>query len=230
MAGATPSHMEPDSISPPAATPAPPAAAAATALPSPAATWSRSGARPKGSAPNLPLNLPAHQPLLTDMTRGDHPISSQQNRQLGKSSSFRRRLLMEAVNRRSGDLPCPQVPEKQPPELDHSRTSGALAAAADVPSSTTTSVAAAPALSHTASNKAPTPLFPPTALIVGDSIVRHIRFANAATHCFPGATTADILEKLPGLLESAPPTITRIIVLECDTCHCVVLVGTAWVK
>lgn len=83
-------------------------------------------------------------------------------------------------------------------------------------SSSSTPAAAAPVPSHTAVNLEPTPLFPPTALIVGDSIVRHIRFANALTHCFPGATTADILEKLPGLLESAPLTITKVIV-HCGT-------------
>ncbi|CAJ1074010.1 hypothetical protein GBF38_007428, partial [Xyrichtys novacula] len=56
------------------------------------------------------------------------------------------------------------------------------------------------------------PLFPPTTLIVGDSIARGIRFFNAITRSFPGATVADITAKLPGLLQSLPPSIHRIIV------------------
>ncbi|CAJ1055551.1 LOW QUALITY PROTEIN: uncharacterized protein LOC116399339 [Xyrichtys novacula] len=58
----------------------------------------------------------------------------------------------------------------------------------------------------------PPPLFPPTTLIVGDSIVRGIRFFNAITRSFPGATVADITAKLPGLLQSLPASIHRIIV------------------
>lgn len=58
----------------------------------------------------------------------------------------------------------------------------------------------------------PRPLFPPTTLIVGDSIIRHVRFFNTITHCFPGATVPVILNKLPELLRSLPPTVTRIIV------------------
>lgn len=57
----------------------------------------------------------------------------------------------------------------------------------------------------------PQPLFPPTALLVGDSIIRYCKFFNATTHCFPGATARTILDKLPGLLQSAPPTINKII-------------------
>uniref|UniRef100_A0AAQ6ISP4 SGNH hydrolase-type esterase domain-containing protein n=1 Tax=Anabas testudineus TaxID=64144 RepID=A0AAQ6ISP4_ANATE len=63
------------------------------------------------------------------------------------------------------------------------------------------------------------PLFSPTTLIVGDSITRHIRFFNAATHCFPGATVPVILDKLPSLLDSLPSSIVRVIVHvgSCDT-------------
>ncbi|XP_049889966.1 uncharacterized protein LOC126383485 isoform X2 [Epinephelus moara] len=62
---------------------------------------------------------------------------------------------------------------------------------------------------HSAS---PRPLFPPTTLITGDSITRHIRFFNAVTHCFPGATVPVILQKLPDLLNTLPSSIHRIIV------------------
>uniref|UniRef100_A0A671VMR4 SGNH hydrolase-type esterase domain-containing protein n=1 Tax=Sparus aurata TaxID=8175 RepID=A0A671VMR4_SPAAU len=56
------------------------------------------------------------------------------------------------------------------------------------------------------------PLFSPTTLIIGDSITRNIRFFNATTCCFPGATVPVILGKLPGLLQSLPSSITRIVV------------------
>ncbi|CAJ1078495.1 hypothetical protein D4764_12G0010930 [Xyrichtys novacula] len=55
----------------------------------------------------------------------------------------------------------------------------------------------------------PRPLFPPTTAIIGDSIVRHVRFFNAVTHCFPGATVPTLLHKLPELLGSLPSSITR---------------------
>ncbi|CAJ1073701.1 hypothetical protein D4764_12G0010930 [Xyrichtys novacula] len=59
--------------------------------------------------------------------------------------------------------------------------------------------------------QSPRPLFPPTTLIVGDSIVRNIRFFNAITRCFPGARVLDILTHLPTLLKSLPTSIQRII-------------------
>ncbi|XP_068561742.1 LOW QUALITY PROTEIN: uncharacterized protein [Cebidichthys violaceus] len=58
----------------------------------------------------------------------------------------------------------------------------------------------------------PRPLFNPTTLITGASIIRNTHFFNAATHCFPGATAQDILLKLPGLLHTLPSTIRQIIV------------------
>ncbi|CAJ1050757.1 hypothetical protein D4764_12G0010930 [Xyrichtys novacula] len=60
--------------------------------------------------------------------------------------------------------------------------------------------------------QSPRPLFPPTTLIVGDSIVRNIRFFNALTRCFPGARVLDILTLLPTLLKSLPTSIQRIII------------------
>uniref|UniRef100_A0A3B5A9A4 SGNH hydrolase-type esterase domain-containing protein n=1 Tax=Stegastes partitus TaxID=144197 RepID=A0A3B5A9A4_9TELE len=58
----------------------------------------------------------------------------------------------------------------------------------------------------------PRPLFPPTTLIIGDSITRNIRFFNATTRCFPGATFPVILAKLPGIIQTLPSSVRRIIV------------------
>uniref|UniRef100_A0A7N8XT48 SGNH hydrolase-type esterase domain-containing protein n=1 Tax=Mastacembelus armatus TaxID=205130 RepID=A0A7N8XT48_9TELE len=65
----------------------------------------------------------------------------------------------------------------------------------------------------------PRPLFPPTTLIIGDSIIRNVRFFNATTHCLPGAMVSDILAMLPGLLPTLPSSISRVIVHigTCDT-------------
>ncbi|CAJ1059683.1 hypothetical protein D4764_12G0010930 [Xyrichtys novacula] len=60
--------------------------------------------------------------------------------------------------------------------------------------------------------QSPRPLFPPTTLIVGDSIMKNIRFFNAITRCFPGARVLDILTLLPTLLKSLPTSIQRIII------------------
>uniref|UniRef100_A0A3P8VXL9 SGNH hydrolase-type esterase domain-containing protein n=1 Tax=Cynoglossus semilaevis TaxID=244447 RepID=A0A3P8VXL9_CYNSE len=49
-------------------------------------------------------------------------------------------------------------------------------------------------------------------LIIGDSITQDICFINAATHCFPGATVPDILDKLLEIMHSLPTSIKRIIV------------------
>ena len=65
---------------------------------------------------------------------------------------------------------------------------------------------------------APLPLFLPTTLIVGDSIIRNRHFFNAATHCFPVATVPVITSKLPGLLPSLPSSVRRVIV-HVGTCN-----------
>uniref|UniRef100_A0AAV2JDI2 Uncharacterized protein n=1 Tax=Knipowitschia caucasica TaxID=637954 RepID=A0AAV2JDI2_KNICA len=65
---------------------------------------------------------------------------------------------------------------------------------------------------HRAPSPRPRPLFAPTTLIVGDSIVRHVRFFNAVTHCITGATVPDLLIRLPPLLQSLPDTISKVIV------------------
>nr|XP_057928423.1 uncharacterized protein LOC131129192 isoform X1 [Doryrhamphus excisus]XP_057928424.1 uncharacterized protein LOC131129192 isoform X1 [Doryrhamphus excisus]XP_057928425.1 uncharacterized protein LOC131129192 isoform X1 [Doryrhamphus excisus]XP_057928426.1 uncharacterized protein LOC131129192 isoform X1 [Doryrhamphus excisus] len=64
-----------------------------------------------------------------------------------------------------------------------------------------------------ASSAPPRPLFPPTTIIIGDSITRNIRFFNAITYCFPGATVPLIHSKLVDIVErSLPPSVRRIIV------------------
>uniref|UniRef100_A0A667XT94 SGNH hydrolase-type esterase domain-containing protein n=1 Tax=Myripristis murdjan TaxID=586833 RepID=A0A667XT94_9TELE len=44
----------------------------------------------------------------------------------------------------------------------------------------------------------------PTTLIIGDSIVRHVRMRGAFTLSFPGATVMDITGKIPDILSSHP--------------------------
>uniref|UniRef100_A0A3B3DWF6 SGNH hydrolase-type esterase domain-containing protein n=1 Tax=Oryzias melastigma TaxID=30732 RepID=A0A3B3DWF6_ORYME len=85
------------------------------------------------------------------------------------------------------------------------RQQGEAAAVAQVRSAASTPVSASPAPAS------PPPLFFLTTAIIGDSIIRKVRFFNAVTHCFPGATVLDILEKLPELLRSFPSTVRRLI-------------------
>ncbi|CAJ1050928.1 LOW QUALITY PROTEIN: uncharacterized protein LOC116399339 [Xyrichtys novacula] len=65
------------------------------------------------------------------------------------------------------------------------------------------------------------PLFAPTTVIIGDSITRGICFFNVTTLSFPGATAADIANKIPSLLRSLPSSIRRIIVhIGCNDTAC----------
>uniref|UniRef100_A0A3B3V567 SGNH hydrolase-type esterase domain-containing protein n=1 Tax=Poecilia latipinna TaxID=48699 RepID=A0A3B3V567_9TELE len=57
----------------------------------------------------------------------------------------------------------------------------------------------------------PQPLFQPTTLIIGDSIIRKVRYFNAITHSIPGATASIILNKLQDLYPSLPSSIKRIV-------------------
>ena len=141
-----------------------------------------------------------------DPRRIENPMVQQTKRPLSRisTSSARRRILKEAVLRRSGGLPRPDPTGNTP-----------SAAAPGSPSSPSParshSVDYAPA-SRESLHLPPLPLFQPTTLILGDSIVRNIRFFNAITHCFPGATVSDIMDKLPVLLQSVPSSINRVIV------------------
>ena len=57
----------------------------------------------------------------------------------------------------------------------------------------------------------PPPPPPPTVLIIGDSMVRNIHIPNAITYCYPGANTKFILDRLPIILASIPPTIKQLV-------------------
>ncbi|XP_073328899.1 uncharacterized protein [Pagrus major] len=125
----------------------------------------------------------------------------------------RRKFLKEAVLRRSGglrhhtlqaDSPPPVAETDDPPQHLSGRALPPILRTTHGPDGG--SSPSRPARPH------PRPLFPPTTLIIGDSITRNIRFFNATTCCFPGATAPKILEKLPGLLQSLPSSITRIVV------------------
>ena len=107
-----------------------------------------------------------------------------------------------------------------PPRLPPGTAAAAAAAAASSTALGPGSAATAstlcppsrPADSAPGTSTAPRPLFSPTALLIGDSIIRNCRFFNASTHCFPGATVRTILDKLPELLNSAPPSVDKLII------------------
>uniref|UniRef100_A0A3B3CSV3 SGNH hydrolase-type esterase domain-containing protein n=1 Tax=Oryzias melastigma TaxID=30732 RepID=A0A3B3CSV3_ORYME len=126
--------------------------------------------------------------------RAGAPITSS----VSTTRSKRRQLLREAVKRRSGIAAQPRGSLNPEPlvseELDPSGHSYTGHQQVQVPHSPIT------------------PLFPPTTLIIGDSIIRNICFANATTCCYPGATVSVILDKLLYLLPELPPTIIRIII------------------
>lgn len=44
----------------------------------------------------------------------------------------------------------------------------------------------------------------PVTLVVGDSIVRHIKSKSSITYCFPGAKVLDMVKKIPALLSDHP--------------------------
>ncbi|CAJ1081981.1 LOW QUALITY PROTEIN: uncharacterized protein LOC116399339 [Xyrichtys novacula] len=132
-------------------------------------------------------------------TRLDHRSESRP-----ASSAARRRFLRDAVRRNSAG-PVSAAPDRSgrpsPQPLASTVSTAPLS-----PRTPTTSPASDTGAMH------PPPLFPPTTLIIGDSIIRGIRYFNAITRSFPGATVADITAKLPGLLQSLPASIHRIIV------------------
>ena len=116
------------------------------------------------------------------------------------ASSARRRLLKEAVIGRSGVHPGPLSAEEDPMSRSEpcphrgpqSRGSGSV---------------------HPPANSSPPPpLFPPSTLIIGDSIIKKVRYFNAITHSLPGATITVIIKKLLNILPSLPISINRIIV------------------
>ncbi len=134
-----------------------------------------------------------------------HRSSSQRSSSRTSTSSLRLKLLKDAVPLRSGEVPCPDQVVSSPSSPD----------TADLPCPhhlQTDRVDAARNGRVPSCTPPPRPLFPPTTLIVGDSITRNICFFNTITHCYPVSQVMDILEKLQGLLRSLPPSITRLIV------------------
>ncbi|KAL7382253.1 hypothetical protein ABVT39_019537 [Epinephelus coioides] len=151
-------------------------------------------------------------PLLADSAQvtGSSATELQRPASRSASSSARRRILRDAVLQRSGGLPRPEPKEKGNPSPGSPRS--ASAPPPPHQPAEAHSVDRASSNHETPQFSSPRPLFSPTTLIVGDSITRNIRYFNAATHCFPGATVPVILEKLPGLLRSLPSSITRVLI------------------
>ncbi|KAG8004732.1 Stonustoxin subunit alpha [Nibea albiflora] len=119
----------------------------------------------------------------------------------------RRRLLKEAMIRRSGGLPGASLKQTTCPPAQTTRSG--LSTCKPRKAAPMEGLQHCPDGPHISS---PRPLFPPTTLIIGDSITRDIRFINAATHCLPGATVPHILDKLLEMMHSLPTSIKRIIV------------------
>lgn len=129
------------------------------------------------------------------------------------ASASRRKFLKEAVLRRSGglchhtlqaDSPARGAEMADPPQHLSRRALPPILLTTHGPDGGSSP-------SHLAKPH-PRALFPPNTLIIGDSIIRNICFFNATTCCFPGTTAPEILEKLPGLLQSLPSSITHIVV------------------
>ena len=155
---------------------------------------------PSADAPAVPARSKA------DRSQSSTPAAALQPLVANNAAGSRHRILREAVLRHSGVLPRPQ-PVSPAPRAD-------IAAPRPLSPVGPCSVDTAIPLSGSKVPRlsAPRPLFLPTTLIVGDSIIRNTRFFNAATHFFPGATVPVITSKLPGLLCSLPSSIRRVIV------------------
>ncbi|XP_061086404.1 uncharacterized protein LOC133121220 [Conger conger] len=136
----------------------------------PMAANSRQGRRT--SLPPVPEELRLTNTFQKPDRRSSHQAAT---------SASRRRILREAVISRSGGSPDPD-PMRSPPRSDVAALPQPLPARTRSPGPMKEPVPSQPR-----------PLFSPTTLIVGDSITRKLRFANAATHCFPGATVPIIL-------------------------------------
>lgn len=65
---------------------------------------------------------------------------------------------------------------------------------------------------HSLQPSALPPLIPPSVLLIGDSVVKNVRFGNTITHCVPGAKVIDIIQMLPGILDLHSASLRKIIV------------------
>ena len=161
------------------------------------------GVSPAVTAP--PRRDPSPKPLTAAADDARAAGSSTELQRLSSrsaSSAARRKMVRDAVDRRSRQSqpgkPSPRSPRRP------SRPSPAETHGVPCPR--------APSSNESPQLPPPRPLFSPTTLIVGDSITRDIRFFNASTRCFPGATVPAIISKLPELLLSLPSSITRIVI------------------
>ncbi len=159
-----------------------------------------------------PFRLPPPQLVVADTgcaeVCGNLTVKqSQRSSSRTSTSSSQRQLLKQAVLQRSGGLPRPKQMMTPPPgpdtaDLLHQHHSQVLFHSVD----------AGPTGLGSSYPSPPRPLFPPTTLIVGDSITRDICYFSAITRCYPKAKVKDITGKLPGLLESLPFSVARVIV------------------
>lgn len=125
----------------------------------------------------------------------------------------RRKLLKEAVSRRSGSLPRPTAPPKAP--CLQSTSALVTPGLSRQPASETEPISVEPVRARLTSNSQPAyppPLVAPTTLLIGDSVIKKVRYFDALTHCYPGATVPIILDKLYNILPALPLSVTRIII------------------
>uniref|UniRef100_A0A3B4ZK90 SGNH hydrolase-type esterase domain-containing protein n=1 Tax=Stegastes partitus TaxID=144197 RepID=A0A3B4ZK90_9TELE len=208
------------------------AAAAPPPITEPNTSWSRQGAKPKTLSTSTPrepaswtLVAPRHQrtkqpppaPLHSIQLENKYDILALRDFPLLANGSQAPPSLSE--NRKHPTLPGARrlsLPQFTPaprsaPVVAPTRPSPPTSAPSPPPKAPSKSSPSSADLQNS-SPVSPRPLFPATALIIGDSITRNIRFFNAITRCFPGATVPVILAKLPGILQTLPSSVRKIIV------------------
>ncbi|KAL7374432.1 hypothetical protein ABVT39_000429 [Epinephelus coioides] len=182
------------------AVPAPTAHPAAATPPPPTAGGSTPAASAVSPQAAAGVTSPATTAVSSPPAAAPPPLPAPSAGRTARRSTMgnsRHRMLQEAVSRRSGGLPGagPPPSSPEPPSPMEAVEVERLATCATGP--------------HT---PPPRPLFPSTTLIISDSITRDIRFINAITHCFPGATVRFIHDKLLDILPSLPTSVTKIVV------------------
>ena len=181
------------------------------------------------SGPSQPIL--AHRPHdsagLTTAGSGGQPrteaASCPVSRGTGKSarSSARHKLVRSAVSRRSeghhccsvSDEPLVSLTAKQPSiQQDLQQQQQQPSVQQHPPLGLTGATGNGHISSNDCQPAPPRLLFSPSTLIIGDSIIRHVRFVNVITHCIPGAVATVVQAKLQDILSSLPSTVNRIIV------------------
>lgn len=220
------------SLSPPGVT-APDGAAAASELPPPISSsehsWIRQGAKPKSITTSTPRD-PASWTLVAPRSgRSQQPPDSlhhtvhlnnrydalaRQDFTLKKDTKTPQLLSPLSTNPLSLQTPSQRPPHRAGRRLSFPHFTPAPARLPATPPSCRSPAARAPPTitDPPPTSSVPHPLFPPTTLLLGDSIIRNVRFFNVITHCIPGASVTNILDKLPVLLHTLPPSVHRIII------------------